>query len=99
MIEAALRIKESVEIEFLKSKTYTEINQMFNQLNDKLQSEKQHTVELKQRHDEMINRMEHAEYVLKFALEVIEDKELDMTYNSDGWVLGRSIEDILNKSK
>ena len=32
-----LKLKEKMEIDFLKSKTYTEINEMFNELNDKLE--------------------------------------------------------------
>ena len=49
MSKAAQRMKERLEIEFLKSKTYTEINEMFNDLNRKLiGSEKQNT-KLKER--------------------------------------------------
>jgi len=36
MSKAVRRLKEQMEIEFLKSKTYTEINEMFNELNAKL---------------------------------------------------------------
>lgn len=36
-MNALLKLKEEMEIEFLKSKTYTEINEMFNELNDKLE--------------------------------------------------------------
>ena len=48
MSKAALRIKEKIEIEFLKSKTYTEINVMFNQLNSKLKQSQKEIAELKQ---------------------------------------------------
>lgn len=36
MINAVTRMQELIEIEFLKEKTYTEINEMFNELNTKL---------------------------------------------------------------
>lgn len=36
MSKALRRIKEQMEIEFLKGKTYTEINEMFNQMQQKL---------------------------------------------------------------
>ena len=36
MSKALFRLKEKIEIEFLKSKTYTEINDMFNQMKHKI---------------------------------------------------------------
>ena len=36
MSKAFKRIKEKTEIEFLKSKTYTEINEMFNQMKSEI---------------------------------------------------------------
>lgn len=35
-MNALLELKKQMEIDFLKTKTYEEINDMFNQLNDKL---------------------------------------------------------------
>ena len=36
MSKALRRLKEQMEIDFLKSKTYTEINEMFNQMKQKV---------------------------------------------------------------
>lgn len=36
MSKALRRLKEQIEIDFLKSKTYTEINEMFNQMKQKV---------------------------------------------------------------
>lgn len=36
MSKALMRLKEQMEIDFLKSKTYTEINEMFNQMKQKV---------------------------------------------------------------
>ena len=36
MSKALFRLKEQIEIDFLKSKTYTEINEMFNQMKQKV---------------------------------------------------------------
>lgn len=43
--------------------------------------------------------MENLEYVLKFALQVIEDNELEHTMNSENWVIGKAIEEQLEKLK
>jgi hypothetical protein len=39
-MEALIRLKKQMEIDFLKSKSYEEINDMFNKLNDKLNAYK-----------------------------------------------------------
>ena len=41
--------------------------------------------------------MEFLEYVLKFALEVIEDNDLQNTKNKDNWKIGESIDQELEK--
>ena len=43
--------------------------------------------------------MDNLEYVLKFALQVIEDNELENTKNSDNWVIGEAIEEQLEQVK
>ena len=40
---------------------------------------------------------DHLEYVLKFALEVIEDNDLQNTKNNDNWKIGESIEKEIEK--
>jgi len=37
-MNALLELKKQMEIDFLKTKTYEEINDMFNQMNDKLKA-------------------------------------------------------------
>ena len=43
-----LAIKEEIELDFLKSKSYTEINRMFNDLNVIIKSQKKENERLKQ---------------------------------------------------
>ena len=39
--------------------------------------------------------MGNLEYVLRFALDVIEQNELEFTKNKDNWILGEAIEEQL----
>ena len=52
---SARKIKETIEIEFLKSKTYTEINSMFNELSYKMNELRKENEKLKKEVNDLAN--------------------------------------------
>ena len=66
MSKALFRLKKQMEIDFLKTKTYEEINDMFNQLSDKLR-----IAENKVKENELLHSVIKCDSCLKDDMELI----------------------------
>ena len=46
---------------------------------------------------EALKRLDDAAYLLKSALEILQDNDLQTVKNSDNWIVGSSIEELLKE--
>lgn len=77
-MNALLELKKQMEIDFLKTKTYEEINDMFNQLNDKLKLAESDVKKF--RLGDVSGR---SELLLAFVEHIKKDNELTETVNAN----------------
>lgn len=77
-MNALLELRKQMEIDFLKTKTYEEINDMFNQLNDKLKLAESKIKKL--RLDYVSGRRK---LLLAFVEHIKKDNELTKTVNAN----------------
>ncbi len=77
-MNALLELRKQMEIDFLKTKTYEEINDMFNQLNDKLKLAESEVKKF--RLGDVSGR---SELLLAFVEHIKKDNELTETVNEN----------------